>query len=156
MNAYIGTALLTAVDDARILLSAAHVLREKPKDGTALCVPTGPETCADIVGDIALLDDGHDLDVGAVRLTQTFASRVASVGYEVLRMAVALPIRPDRVSDGGYVVFGYPAALARADGDGTLVRGRATWAPSHTAARPTCSRSSTRRSTRCLPSSATR
>lgn len=114
--------ILIAVDDARFLVTAAHVLALKRVHGAVLCVPTSPGVCEDLGGEIAYptppLDDAAD--IGVLRLTVAMAKKIESLGAVFLRLAVAEPVDPARLPDGGYVVYGYPSDGAATGRDGEI------------------------------------
>lgn len=117
-----GTGVLVAVDDARFLVSAAHVFAYKKKYGAVLCIPTGEGLCEDVGGDLATPEAPADehADIGVLRLPDALARKVEALGAQFLRLAIALPIVPSKLPDGGYVVYGYPEDGARYDSKGEL------------------------------------
>ena len=116
-----GTGVLLAVDDARFIVSASHVLAYDALKDVPLFVPVGVGLAQRIRGDFILSNDDDKVDLGIVRLDDEFARKMETFGAQFLRTAQLEFVGANPLPDGGYIVYGYPEEGTALDPNGQFI-----------------------------------
>jgi hypothetical protein len=111
-----GSGVLVKIADVGFVLSASHVLDiANDEDATLLVAPMVDRSRSVPVSEaaIAFTTDQHDLDIGAIRLSQEATEQLGQ-RKKFLRLS-ELDLRSAQLPQGRHFIAGYPIQLIQAD-----------------------------------------